>query len=557
MNPKEQSELLDALLDGEISDADFLRLEAELTVDPQVRQAYYKRLQLDLLLEEEASQEASTPPQQVPQPAVGGWGNRWWLTGVLVAIAAGLIGIVSLSPWNQIPSDQQPSDGNPIGRQATAELPKDEPSATGFAVLAGQSDAVWENVAIAPGELLPEGKLHLKSGLVHLELFSGVQMVVQGDAEFSIDSPMQVSMSKGRARTHVPEPAKGFRLKTAGGDVVDLGTEFTVDVSGGRSSVSVVDGEVELHPNDSNVRRLRDGEGVQMVDDGTVRDESSDRIDLVGPAAFQGELARRQGNQFETWKRSLETLRTDPRLIAHYSVDPDSGWSRQLTNRATSQYRKDNAPVAGAGAVVAAARGKDRWGRTGGALDFSPMGSRVRVAVPGEHRGLTLSCWVKINSLDRWYNSLFLTDGHEEREPHWQIMDDGRLFFSVKPIDVDDMPENQRERQIFYSPPFWNTSMSGRWIMLSTVYDVDQKQVTHFVNGQAISAAAIPNDLLVQSIKIGSASVCNWSQPMYRTDATFVVRNLNGSVDEFSLFSGALSADEILNLYESGNPYDQ
>lgn len=166
-------------------------------------------------------------------------------------------------------------------------------------------------------------------------------------------------------------------------------------------------------------------------------------------------------------------------------------------------------------------------------------------------------CWVKINSLDRWYNSLFLTDGHEQREPHWQIMDDGRMFFSVKPPNQSELTREQLDRQVYYSDPFWNPSMSGQWIMLATVYDVDQQQVTHYVNGSPITTATIPDELLVESIKVGSASICNWSEPMYRTDATFVVRNLNGCVDEFAMFSGALAADEIANLFEAGNPHIQ
>ena len=63
-------------------------------------------------------------------------------------------------------------------------------------------------------------------------------------------------------------------------------------------------------------------------------------------------------------------------------------------------------------------------------MDFSATGSRVKVNVAQELTSLTFMAWVKIDSLDRWHNSLFLTDGHELNEPHWQIMDDGRLFFS-------------------------------------------------------------------------------------------------------------------------------
>lgn len=179
----------------------------------------------------------------------------------------------------------------------------------------------------------------------------------------------------------------------------------------------------------------------------------------------------------------------------------------------------------------------------------------MRVNVPGEHRGLTLMCWVKINSLDRWYNSLFLTDGHDDREPHWQLMDDGRIFFSVKvpQANTDGREQAQLAQRVFYSPKIWDASWSGRWIMLAVTYDVDQARVTHYFNGEPISSESIPDGALVESIRIGPASICNWSDPKYQTDPQFVLRNLNGSMDEFTLYSGALPADEILQLYRDGD----
>ncbi|MDV6034548.1 MAG: hypothetical protein F9B45_31535 [Phycisphaera sp. RhM] len=552
MTPDERTTLFDALLDGDINEADFLRLEAELSVDAEVRKAYYRRLEMDLLLEELAAEEVHRlPPLAEPLLQRSSKRGLWW-AGLLAAIAAGLILFVTMLAG---PADQLADQND--RPQVARTIQKNEPSATGFGVLSGQSDAVWEGEAIENGGLLPQGELHLVSGLVHVELFSGVQMVIRGEAMFSIDSPMQVSMRKGSARAHVPEPAHGFRLKTGAGEVIDLGTEFTVDVDETRSSVKVVDGEVELRTREAETRRLRDGDGVELAADGTLAKESADDIALIGPAAFQDVLAERQSDQFRRWQLATQLLRNDPRLMAHYLVDPTHGWSRTLVNQAPAASRVNGTAIAGDGAVVAATRTQDRWGRDGGALDFSRMGSRVRVVVPGEHRGLTLMCWVKINSLDRWYNSLFLTDGHEDREPHWQLMNDGRMFFSVKPPDIDHLPPAERERQVFYSPPFWETSMSGQWIMLATVYDVDQKRVNHYVNGTPISHESIPETFLVESIKIGAASICNWSEPMYRSDATFVVRNLNGCVDEFALFSGALSHEEISNLYHAGNPNER
>ena len=54
MNANERSRLIDDLLDGDISEADFLVLEAEMRVNPEARQAYYQRLKLNRAIVAEA-----------------------------------------------------------------------------------------------------------------------------------------------------------------------------------------------------------------------------------------------------------------------------------------------------------------------------------------------------------------------------------------------------------------------------------------------------------------------------------------------------------------------
>ena len=235
-------------------------------------------------------------------------------------------------------------------------------------------------------------------------------------------------------------------------------------------------------------------------------------------------------------------------MIAHYQMSSAAVAERRLPNLTALDDSHSSE-----GAVVAATAAQNRWGEPASALDFSPAGSRVRLQVPGDYQNLTLICWVRINSLDRWYNSLFLTDGHDQGEPHWQIMDDGRLFFSVKKTDVFDRSKGERDKHIFFSPPFWNSSLSGRWLMIATVYDSTNRQVTHYLNGEVLSQEAIPEKYLVTNIRIGDASLCNWGLPE-RNQPRFAIRNLNGSMDEFLLFSAPLSANEISNLYEVSRP---
>ena len=93
MNPTERNELIDHLLEGDITDADFLRLEAELSADPAARKAYFDRVALSQALTEEAKALPTKKTTLVtPHRSV------WLQWRPLTAAAAGLmIGLFSAS----------------------------------------------------------------------------------------------------------------------------------------------------------------------------------------------------------------------------------------------------------------------------------------------------------------------------------------------------------------------------------------------------------------------------------------------------------------------------
>ncbi|MEZ6123290.1 MAG: LamG-like jellyroll fold domain-containing protein [Planctomycetaceae bacterium] len=539
MTAEELRSLIDDALDGTISEADFIRLEAELSVDRDARREYYDRVSLSILLEAEAATESSLSKE--PGVAISEIPIRRWrfAFAAMAAVCASLLLVVVWLSSNNL-SNQQSSIADHQSNFAEQE-------SSGYAILSGQADAVWGDIVLSTGGVVPPGELHLESGLAQFELFSGVSLVVEGEATFSILSPMEVSVASGKVRARVPEPAQGFRLLTKAGEVVDLGTEFAVNVSSDQSEVHVLDGEVEWHPTGLPTLRLKQGDATRTNHQGQTS-IIADPKTFVGTLDLKRRIRNEQQTRHEAWQKRVALLSSDERLIAHYQLTSDVAAERRLPNLASHGGRR-----ASEGAVVAATSVQNRWGESAGALDFSPAGSRVRLQVPGEHQNLTLIAWVRINSLDRWYNSLFLTDGHEQGEPHWQIMDDGRLFFSVKKNDVWDKAKGEKDKHIFFSPPFWNTSLSGHWLMIATVYDAERRMVTHSLNGEVISREAIPEEYLVTDIRMGDASLCNWGLPE-RDQPRFAVRNLNGSMDEFLLFSSPLSPEEVRQLYEESRP---
>lgn len=537
MSPGERDQLIDALLDGALSESEFKALEATLASDPEARQAYYDRLHLhtalELVTEESPGLEAVEPGLHQSTP----WTSIMRMAAALVILAtvAGLGWFSGRQPGFSSAGEARPGMGNSDS----------EPLARGFAVVSDQSDAVWqEHGSLSRGELIPAGPLTLTSGTVQLDLFSGVTVIVEGDASFEIVSAMEMRVDRGKIRALVPPPAQGFRVHTAEGELVDLGTEFAIDVQPGHADLHVLDGEIEWHPAGvaTTMHSYRRGQAVRWASGGRVTPLGIDPRQSGGISQLEAGLAEQRRQRRQAWVASQATWETDPRVIAYFPMTEEAPGHRRLQGQGPHQRQ---------GTLVRTHRAADRWGHPGAALDFSPTGSRVRFEAEGTYQALTLYCWAKIDSLDRWYNSLFLTDGHELHEPHWQIMDDGRLFFSVKAHERRG--PNNPDKHICFSPPFWSSSLSGQWIQIATTYDSATKEVAHYVNGKAISRETVPDDMLVNSIKIGAASLGNWSEPK-RYDPVFAMRNLNGAIDEFLIFSEALSAEAISDLYHIGKP---
>jgi hypothetical protein len=106
-------------------------------------------------------------------------------------------------------------------------------------------------LSLEPGEYrLRKGRrLELLSGVVEIEFVSGVRSAVRGPALFSLGSDNALRLDRGDAVARVPEYAIGFVLETPSAKAVDLGTEFSANVSaGGDSDFYVEQGSVEIHP---------------------------------------------------------------------------------------------------------------------------------------------------------------------------------------------------------------------------------------------------------------------------------------------------------------------
>jgi ferric-dicitrate binding protein FerR (iron transport regulator) len=117
--------------------------------------------------------------------------------------------------------------------------------------------------------------LKLASGTATLSLANIGHVVVEGPAEFELLGQKRARLTYGRIKMRVTEESgRGFVVETPGGEVIDLGTEFGLDVDrGGKTSLAVFEGMVDLRmptidSADDQVERFELGEGAVIDDQG-------------------------------------------------------------------------------------------------------------------------------------------------------------------------------------------------------------------------------------------------------------------------------------------------
>lgn len=119
------------------------------------------------------------------------------------------------------------------------------------------------------GKSLSLGSFRLESGSVELMLPRSVRVEFIAPVEAVFESNTRLRLLEGRMSADVGDGGKGFTVVTAAGNVVDLGTNFGLEVErDGEARVAVFSGTVEFHPAESmssqEVVTLTEGEALRF-----------------------------------------------------------------------------------------------------------------------------------------------------------------------------------------------------------------------------------------------------------------------------------------------------
>jgi hypothetical protein len=234
--------------DGAFADAILTRLDTEEDGDA-FTQSVAKQIP-DAAPLAELAKPAPTPPKKR-----SGW--RFAIAAGLLLAVAGLGLRMAFSPRTEV-------SGQDVARLVNAQ------------------DCRWVDGGEPTGPLSVGKTLQLQSGLAELSFTGGASVVLQGPASLELLSGNSARLVRGRLSARVPEAAQGFTILSPEGKVVDLGTEFGMDVA--------EDGSAEVVVFRGEVRAERDGAPV------SVREAQAVRIGSAGvvfsPAADTGRYVR-------------------------------------------------------------------------------------------------------------------------------------------------------------------------------------------------------------------------------------------------------------------------
>ncbi|MES2709378.1 MAG: LamG-like jellyroll fold domain-containing protein [Verrucomicrobiota bacterium] len=522
-----------AVCHGLVSDDQAQALNGLLRENPVARDEYILRIELharlawqrDHFITGTSGADGISPViQPIPDPAIARPGNPWRRFRGWAAVAAAACLAVTGAGWWAWNGGR-----NEERRGATSQA---------VAMLNRVVNAHWTagSRAPEPGSPLEPGWLRLDSGLAQVVFYSGVRLVIEGPAEFQLLSPGEALCRSGRFMAEVPTQAIGFRLRTPQMNITDLGTQFGVDVTALRTEAHVFKGSVEIQTSlASEKRKLDEGSGAGA--------EHSHPLRLItaNPAAFaslfelQAKSVDSDFSRYARWREASQGLNGDPSLLVHFDFEeagpPD--WLLRNASRAGAAEPS--------GTIVGCQPTEGRWPQKP-ALEFRGVSDRVRLRVPGEFDSMTLAAWVRIQGLDREFNSLFMCDGFGPGTVHWLIRKDGVLGLTVIGSPADNY-------QIVASPSVLPLDQFGMWIHLAVVLDGNAKRVTHYLNGRAVAGKALR---IRPPFRVGIAELGNWNASGFTENDPALIRNFSGAMDEFCLFSRALSADEISALRDSG-----
>lgn len=398
-----------------------------------------------------------------------------------------------------------------------------------FARIEAMSDIRWPDEAerLKVGQHLESKRIRFDNGIMELELKNGVRVALQGPIDFQLTSEMKTFCNTGRVSVTVPKSGKGFEVATPLLNVIDLGTEFSLDVQKDSVETHTITGRTRLSRLPVADVPLVEGNAFQLSTEGKSRRFEADPKTFLSKHDVARKVLEHDREKLSRWENFVQKWNGDPALLLHFDFE-QSG--RSITNVVSR-----HGAAASTGRLFGSRASVGRW-KEKKALAFFNKRDYIETNVSRPLRSVTLFASVRIDRLDRYGQVILASRDDGPGSLIWQLGRGGTILLSIQ--------SETGNAHIFSSQNILDRPQWGVWFQLATVVDTENNIVAHYIDGREIQRFPIWGDM---TIDIGDATVGNgfWKVKT-RSD-----RSLDGCMDQLMIFDRALSADEIHELVNS------
>jgi len=481
--------------------------KAELTKwldeDPGHRALFREAIELEFHLDSQLSapdEDEKDKLVDLQKAASLGWLGKWEHVGV-----AALLMICLTFGWMLWSNRVRPTEEGTGASDSFAKLSS------------VSSDVVFREDYELPrkeGSYLGKGWVLLDRGTVEIEFHSGAQVAVIGPAVFGIDTEMRSYLDSGKVTVHAPGVARDFVVATESMEVVDLGTRFEVEVDpkSRESNVSVIEGLVDLHLGSRGTKRM-----IRPLEAGYAA-----RVDAYGRIV---EITSRPGSHPGTGGG-------DAAILAHWTFD-EIGADGRVEDRAGDQLD---------GVLQPGKRPKFVTGASGKALKLSAgeaVDLREHVSTLGQLEDFALTAWVR--DPGKPLAMLFSYSG--ETEQH-------RVQFLLFPQHIDfGWQDGPHYDAISGRVDGW---VPGQWYHVAMT--ARGGLVRLYRDGELIAFGSMGSRI---GMPVSSPSRVNNASHAYlgrledgRQGEATSHQWFDGEIDDFQIYSGALSHEGIQFVFE-------
>jgi ferric-dicitrate binding protein FerR (iron transport regulator) len=433
------------------------------------------------------------------------------------------------------------------------------------ATLTDTANAEWENPDFSDkleSRLLP-GPMKLVEGLAQITFDDGTEVIIEAPTEINLKKANSAFLELGKLSAKVPLHAQAFTINTPSASIVDLGTQFVVQVDEkGSSGVHVVKGKTKLTTQLKGIT----GKITQIVSSGqakgvpygravieSIKPETIAYIETIESKIIADTKPVRSDHkpvskpiiEFPTLTYSQTILKYDP--ILYFSFD--------VTDKQFVLNRVNNAPIGQliGQAFLAKTNASDNTVKNevlklnGGYVHIDVLKDR------GSSDGYTFVMWIQPDITAR-QNVVFNAKKSRLDNSSSKMPFDLVLFIEkggTLTLNADsEVLENEEKHPDDVSSI---ALRPGIWYHVAAVVTPDFARL--YVDGilqevQWDMPAKMADELLSESgwedILIGASLLLKDRHDTFQLEEKF-----HGAIDEFAIYDRALSHDEITTLYRN------